>query len=121
MRVHRRTVMFFGNDRNLYMCPVYTWGTSLETCLVTGALFFVAPRCRLADLSACKFGLRVWVFLSHRITEMATGSPGIYSYRSRDYRFSQAVVVLVSLSTRWRGIVLWRACGDQGISMCLLI
>ena len=59
MRAHRRPVVFFGNDRNLYMCPVYTWGTSFETALVTGSLFFVAPGCRLADLSACKFGLRV--------------------------------------------------------------
>ena len=32
------------------------------------------------------------------------------------------VVVLVSVSTRWRGIVLWRACGEQGILLyiCLL-
>ena len=59
MRAHQCTVMFFGNDRKPYMCPVYTWGTSLETALVTGSLLFVAPGCRLADLSACEFAMCV--------------------------------------------------------------
>ena len=59
MRAHWRTVTFFGKDRNLYMCPVFTWWTSLETTPVTGSLLFAAPGCRLSDLSAGEIVLRV--------------------------------------------------------------
>ena len=59
MRAHWRTVAFFGKDRNLYMCPVFTWWTSLETTRVTGSLLFAAPGCRLSDLSAGEIVLRV--------------------------------------------------------------
>ena len=30
MRAHWRTVVFFGKDRKLYKCPVYTWGLHLR-------------------------------------------------------------------------------------------
>ena len=59
MRVHWRTVMFFGKDRNLYMCPMFTWWTSLETTPVTGLLLFAAPGCYLSDLSAGEIVLHV--------------------------------------------------------------
>ena len=91
MRAHWRTIMFFGKDRKLYKCPVYTWGTSLETAPVTGSLLFVAPGCRLSDLSAGEFVMRVsrvsanlflcgvcraprTVFWDHHKAEMAMGS-----------------------------------------------
>ena len=95
MRAHRRTIMFFGKDRKLYMCPVYTWETSLETALVTGSLLFVAPGCRLADLNADKFVLRVsrvsanllrvygTVLWDHCEAEMAMGSDSMAVGRSR--------------------------------------
>ena len=41
------------------MCPVFTWWTSLETTPVTGSFLFVAPGCRLPDLSAGGIYLRV--------------------------------------------------------------
>ena len=59
MRAHWRTVTFFEKDRNLYMCPVYTWRTSLETAPVTGSLLFVAHGYRLSNLSAREIVLRV--------------------------------------------------------------
>ena len=52
IRAHWCTVTFFVKDRNLYMYPVYTWRTSLETAPVTGSLLFVAPGYCLSDLSA---------------------------------------------------------------------
>ena len=73
------------------MCPVYTWWNSVEIALVTGSLLFVAPGCRLAELSDCKFVLRVsrvsadlllyvvssvslTILWRHCVAEMATGS-----------------------------------------------
>ena len=41
------------------MWHVYTWWNSLETTLVTRSLLFVAPGCRLAELSDCEFVLHV--------------------------------------------------------------
>ena len=52
MRAHWCTITFFGKDRNLYMCPVLPWWTSLETTAVTGSLLFAAPGCRLLYLGA---------------------------------------------------------------------
>ena len=57
MSVHWHTVVFFWCDRKLYMCPVHTWWNSLETTLVTGSLLFIAPVCRLAELSDCRIVL----------------------------------------------------------------
>ena len=59
MSVHWHTVVFFWSGWKLYMCPVYTWWNSLETTLVTGSLLFVAPVCRLAELSVCWIVMRV--------------------------------------------------------------
>ena len=83
--------MFFGKDRKLYKCHMYTWATSLETALVTGSLLFVAHGCHLTNLSAGEFVMRVshvsanlflcgvrrvpWTVLwDHRMAEMAMGS-----------------------------------------------
>ena len=59
MRVHKRTVAFFGKIRILYKCPVFAGRTSLDTTPVTGSLLFAAPGCRLTDFSAGGIVLRV--------------------------------------------------------------
>ena len=59
MNMHWHTVVFFRSGRKLYMCPVYTWWNSLDTTLVTRSLLFVAPVCRLAELSDCRIVLRM--------------------------------------------------------------
>ena len=99
MRVHWRTVRFFGKVRKLYMCPVYKWETSLETALVTGSLLLVAPGCHLNNVSAGEFVLRVsrvsanlflcgvrrvrrTVLWDHRMAEMAMGSDSPAAGRS---------------------------------------
>ena len=45
---------------SVYMCPVFTWWTSLETTPVTGSLLFAAPGCRLSDICAREIVLHVW-------------------------------------------------------------
>ena len=59
MKAHWRTITFFGKDRHLYMCPVFTRWTSLDTTPVTGSLHFAASGCRLSDFSAGGIVLRV--------------------------------------------------------------